>query len=125
MITDEILIFETISTDEFELESHDTQSTYWSKEHYEKFFSNYTLADFEAYNMKDEEWVGATIEHWMENIERLENQYALDPEGVRYNLKDRVIVDFLKDNIIKLRSAIEQDYIKDVIQLAKLRFVIK
>lgn len=123
-IADEVLIFETISTDEFELESHDTQATYWSKEHYEKFFSNFTLAEFETYNLSDDEWVGATYDYWMNNIEKTELEYVLDPDAVMINDKDRLVIQTLKESMIKLRNAVEQDYIKDVIQLAKLRFVV-
>ena len=123
-IADEVLIFETISTDEFELESHDTQATYWSKEHYEKFFSNFALTEFEAYNLTDEEWLVATYDYWMKNIEKTELEYVLDPNGFWINEKDRLVVQTLKEAMIKLRNAVEQDYIKDVIQLAKLRFVV-
>ena len=124
-IADEILIFETLSSDEFELESHETQATYWSKEQYEQFFSAFDLADYEAFNYTDDQWIGATYDYWMANIERMEAEYVLDPEGVKINLQDRLVVEILKDNIIKLRAAVEQDYIRDVIQMAKLRFVIK
>ena len=125
LITDEILIFETLSTDEFELESHETQATYWAKEQYEQFFSAFDLADYEAFNYTDDQWVGATYDYWMANIERMEAAYVLDPNGGEINLQDRLVVEILKDNIIKLRAAVEQDYIRDVIQMAKLRFVIK
>lgn len=124
-ITNEVLIFETLSIDEYELESHETQSTYWAKEQYEEFFSAFTLADYEAFDLTPDQWIGATYDYWMANIENMEAQYSLDPTGVVYNLQDRQVVSILKDAIIKLRAAVEQDYIRDVIQMAKLRFVIE
>ena len=123
LIADEVLIFDTISCDEYELESHETNATYWAKEQYEQFFSDFNLVEFEAYSLNDEQWVKATCDYWMKNMDAMEMQYKIDPTS--YDKKDMLVLTTLKDKLIHLQQSLEQGYVDDVITLGKLHFVKK